>query len=214
MVVMLNSSFSQEAAAQLTILNALTLAFKEAEAHQDEVKMAKLAQQISSIKKTYETTKDIYSYYQKTVEAVETVSNLIKTSVEVKEFFENLFEIIDLYSKYGIGYSFSSLYDLDKYLSPQQQEKYANSLKEVYDNSMDLSDDMKMMINNKSEGGASATEYQRFTEVNKLNKDMKVLLYKMRKVVYTMQILAPMRNSSAKSNVELKKSFYSYETYD
>lgn len=212
--IIINKGHTQEAALQLGILNSLTAAFKEAEAANDKAKMAKLAKQIEIAEKTFKTTEQIYSYYEDAVKAVETVSSLIKTSVEVKEFFENVIEIADLYSKYGVGYSFGSLYDFDPVLDPKSQEKYMMLLKKLYNESLDKVEDMRLVISDKSKGGVGATEYERWIEILELHKEIREINRNMKRVTYLLEKVVPVRNKTQQTNIEFKKSFFSYETYD
>lgn len=175
--------------------------------------LAKLETLKEYAKKQLDLTEKIYKHYQDVIEVVETVSTSISTYKRVEQFLSNIAHITKLYSEYGVSLSFYSVYDLDKYINPDQHVSYINTLTEIYTEAEKLSNRMKKIVYRDRAGGVSATDFERYQSIKEINQQSRVLLNKMQTLINKMIYLVPVKTATNKSNIELKKSFYSYETY-
>lgn len=207
-------------ASQLVILNGLKSQLLAAQKTNDKIRIQKISEQIILVENTIEKTEQIYKHYQNAVRAVETVSTTIKTSIEVKEFWEDAFEVCKIYSEYGISIKLESIYDLDKYINPDEHKKYMRMLEEIYYSVLNDVEDIKMLTGTSVNSLYAdkiilrATEYERWMEVGKVIRGTRTKLHMMKRVVMKMQYLAPAKNKDIDNNIAIKKSFYNINTYE
>ncbi len=190
---------------------------KERKLLANEIKMGieenvKLSIAIDNAKQQLELSTKIYEHYEKMVEAVETVSNTVKTMREVREFHDYLSRIMLMYKENGVRIATNSLYEYDKYLDPDQHEKYMKLLTGLYEQTLRVVSKFNIVINNNAKG-VKANEYERWKAIREYNREIKKLYYSMQKVVYMMNYLAPARQDEIDNNIAIKKSFYNIDTY-
>ncbi len=99
----------------------------------------------------------VYGIYKNIVAATETVSDYISTAQEIKNAVSDVYDIIDMYSKYGVSIKFGSFYDMDAYLNPRQQADYMNRMLDILEQSATCLEWIQLIALGKS-GGAYSSE--------------------------------------------------------
>ena len=194
---------------QINAVEAELVVSKEKEAVEE---ISSLESTITMANNTLSVTENIYQHYLDVLEFVETVSTSISTYKRVEDFWGYIAEMMELYSEYGVNFTFYSLYDFDKYINPDKLMYYIDLIYQIFEQAEVLSSHMATIVFT-GKSGVKADDYERMKEIKKLNQEARVLLYKMQNVVFTLVYLVPAKSDANQKNITLQNSFYNYETY-
>jgi uncharacterized protein involved in propanediol utilization len=87
------------------------------------------------------------------------------------------------------------------------------AIRECYNKTLELSGKMSVIVFS-GQQGVKASDYERMKTIKEFCKESEDLLYAMNRIINSMINMIPIKKYSQETNIELKKSFYDYETYD